>query len=196
MVRVLTVAPDVNRCQWVLPSDHDFALQGNLFFDGLPRLDSWNPPRFYIQNPLKDKSNFFIVASGAFAFDQTVREDPILSMFLEMAGEILPIELETGEPLYVLNVTQIGNALDQERSGFRKDPSTGVVVTVEKYMFHANRLPESPIFKIPETRRAKVLTFAGRYANPDDEFYEPYHRSGFTGLKFQELWNSEEVPNR
>ncbi|MDB4106783.1 hypothetical protein OAD08_00165 [bacterium] len=37
---------------------------------------------------------------------------------LEMAGEILPITLETGEGLYILNVTECVNALDKEKSEY------------------------------------------------------------------------------
>jgi hypothetical protein len=191
MVEVFKIKANPRLCSWVLPDDVSFTKQGNLFFEGLPK-EVWQPPKFYLQAPNKNQTDFFIIAAGAFAFNQSVMDHPMMAMFFEMAGEILPIELETGEPLYILNTTEVVNALDRDKTLFRKNPHTGVVVTVEKHFFKPDRFTQSPIFKIPETCRAEVLTFAGQFVNPYDEFIENYHASGFAGLEFTKLWSSEQ----
>lgn len=189
MVTVYQLSPKVDECQWALPDEVEFAEKGNLLFDGNSRQKNWKPPKFYIHNPVKRCSNFFIIAAGVFACDQTVIEHPMMAMFFEMAGELLPIELEDGKHLYILNTTEVVNALDQEKSRFRISPSTGEVVAVEQQVFKPERFTQSPIFKIPETRRAHVLTFTGRFRSPEEEFMETYRRSGFTGLEFKKIWS-------
>ena len=191
MVEVYRVQPDARKCQWVLPDDPKFAEQGNLLFDGTSKSEEWNPPRFYLHAPNEEGVNFFIVAAGVFACDQSVMDHPMMAMFFEMAGEVLPIELECGKQLYILNTTEIVNALDLEKSRFRKSPSTGIVVAVEQHIFKPERFTQSPIFKIPETCRAQVLTFAGRFVNPEDEFLKNYFASEFSGLEFEKLWSSD-----
>ena len=190
MVKIYRVKIDPTNSQWALPTDRQFTARGEMFFDGTPKAVTWNPPEFYIQNPLKPRSNFFILSPGALAFDNDVRTDPFIGMFLEMAGEILPIRLETGESLFVLNVTECVNALDKEQTKWRLDPSTKVPAAIVTYAFHPQRLTQSPIFKIPETRRAEVLTFSGRFSAPEDEFVSVYRQSRFTGLEFEEMWSA------
>lgn len=192
MVEVFRIKANPKECPWVLPDEVKFTEQGNLIFDGTPKRDGWNPPKFYLQAPNVKRTDFFIIAAGAFAFNQAVMDHPMMAMFFEMAGELLPIELETGESLYILNTTEVVNALDQEKARFRKDPSSGVVVAVEQHAFKPERFTQSSIFKIPETCRSEVLTFAGRFVNPkEDEFLENYQAAGFSGLEFRKLWSSE-----
>lgn len=193
MVEVFKIKANPKKCPWVLPGDVQFAEQGNLFFDGSTKEGAWNPPQFYLQSPNRNQTDFFIIAAGAFAFNQAVIDHPMMAMFFEMAGELLPIKLESGESLYILNTTEVVNSLDQENSDFRKDPSSGLVVAVEKHVFKSERFTQSPIFKIPETVRSEILTFAGRFVNPDDEFLENYRASGFTGLEFTKLWEEQKV---
>ena len=189
MVKVLKIKADVNKCQWIMPDDPQYTKDGHILFDGTSRIDVWSPPKFYVHDTTIEKSNFYVVSPGVFAFDENVMNHSMMAMFFEMAGEILPLELETGEKLYILNTTEVVNALDQENSVFRKNPRTGKNVRLITPVFKPHRLPESSIFKIPETRRAELLTYTGRCANPLDEFYANYLESGFTGLSFEEIWS-------
>jgi len=191
MVKVFKIRVEANKCQWIIPDDEEFTKQGNLRFDGSLKLNNWNPPKFYIQKPTQEKSNFFIINVGTLAFDQSVMDNPMMAMFFEKAGEILPIELETGEPLYLLNTTEIINALDIERSEYRVNPRTGAKVKLVKHVFKPDRFTQSSIFKIPETKTGEVLTFDSHFSNPLDEFYSNYRESGFTGLKFEEVWSED-----
>jgi len=191
MVKVLKIKPDVATCHWVLSDDRRFAEKGNLRFDGSNRLENWHPPQFYSQDPTKPKSNFHIISAGAFAFDQSVMDNDIMVMFFEMAGEILPIQLETGEPLYILNITEVVNALDIDKAVYRKNPRTGAKVKLTKHAFKPDRFTRSSIFKIPETQTGEILTFSGLFKEPLDEFYTSYQKCGFKGLRFEEVWSEE-----
>ncbi|MDB4262511.1 hypothetical protein N9849_00755 [bacterium] len=81
-------------------------------------MKTWNSPDFYIHNPILEKGDFFHVGAGCIAFGEKVWNCDRMVDSLEMAGEILPITLETGEGLYILNVTECVNALDKEKSEY------------------------------------------------------------------------------
>ena len=99
----------------------------------------------------------------------------------------LPFE---NEQFALLNVTACVNCLDQDRTEWELGKSTGKRIRIEKYAFHYDRLPESSVFKIPETRRGEILCYEG-VKDPEDEL-KPYVEShGITGLKFTELWASD-----
>lgn len=188
MVTIFRLVTVPNETQWALPTDRSFTAAGGMLFDGTPKAATWKPPTFYIQNPLKPRANFFMLNPGALAFDAAVRDHPYVGMFLEMAGEILPIALDTGESIFVLNVTECVNALDSQRTEFRLDPTTKVRAAIVRYAFDVDRMTQSPIFKIPETRRAEILTFSGRFACAEDEFMSVFTQTKFTGLKFEPVW--------
>jgi len=51
-------------------------------------------------------------------------------------------------------------------------------------------MPESSIFKIPQTARADILCYEG-LKDPVDEFKPTVEKRGLTGIKFRELWQSD-----
>jgi hypothetical protein len=137
----------------------------------------------YVFNPKKKKGNFFSLGGiGALVFDQKAH-DIMLTVF-DMAGEILPINV-SGENLYILNVLECVNMLDEKNTVWDYYPDGGRG-RILKYSFFKNRLSESSLFKIPQTSKAEILTYSG-VKDCEDEFYSLYHNNNLTGLIFEEL---------
>lgn len=193
MISVLQLKADPAICQWIYASDP--TRLEIVSTDGMPRSDQWDPPKFYVQKPFDPKSNFFVTYPGSFAFDQNVMDNAGIIKFFEASGEILPIKMETGEMLYILNVTEVNNCLDHEKTTFRVYPHSGYCGAPKKYAFHSFRMPLTDIFKIPETARSQILTVTGLHSDPIEEFKSAYDVSGLTGLKFIKLW-SDDPPKR
>lgn len=191
MVTIYNLEPASEQCQWIAPVDPDLIASGALFFDGTPRMHVWKEHKFYVQNPLKNRCNFFLGLWGALVFDDAVMNEYLVRTHLELAGEILPIRLDSGEALNILNVTEVANALNHEATVFRKDRQSNSPMGVIQYAFSPMRLNQSSIFKVPETARTDVLTVSGRFPNPEDELYAAYSLSGLKGLNFREVWSGK-----
>jgi len=157
-------------------------------FDCDSKKDLWSNPDWYIFNPKSNRCNFFSLGSfGAFAFDQAVYDSDLFTC-LEMAGEIIPIKLPELD-LYIMNVRVCVNALNDGASSWIYYPNGGRS-RVKDYVFHADRITESSLFKIPETSKGEILTYTG-VKHEDDEFKSLYEKLGFTGLTFTELYKKQ-----
>ncbi|GHT32494.1 hypothetical protein FACS189434_04360 [Bacteroidia bacterium] len=135
---------------------------------------------------MKVKNFYSLGTYGAFVFDEYTLE--ICRTVFEMAGEILPIQIERGPELYLLNILECMNGLNYETTkwDYYDDGTKGRIL---KYGFHPERvLNEASIFKIPEKISTGIFCYAD-VKNPDDEFYHLYHKHKLTGLIFEELYN-------
>lgn len=183
-MKIYKVTSDVNEYQWIMPKD-EADLFSYLSFDCVSKEQKWEAREMYIFNPKKKKGNFFSLGGiGALVFDKTAL-DAMLTLF-EMAGEILPLRLDN-EILYALNILECTNALDQEHTKWSYY-NNGARGRILNYAFHKNRLTESSIFKIPETSKAEILTYAG-IKDANDEFYHLYTKHNLQGLVFEEIYN-------
>ena len=186
-MRIYRVKCDVNNYQsFHLEKPDEWDLETGTF-DGRPRSSEWCDPGVYVLHPKLKRGNFFSLGGsvGTFIVDvSTARE---LGDLLERSGELLPLT-HKGEQFYVVNVTECINVLDDENTEWVYGRTTGAKIDIKRYAFHANRLTETPLFKIPETCRAEILTFEGLKA-PEDEFKFRVESSGLTGLIFDELWS-------
>jgi len=111
--------------------------------------------------------------------------DSELFTVLEIAGEILPLNMENGEKLYVLNVLECVNLLNSNKTIWHIYDS-GEKGHILQYSFY-DSVSESSLFKIPETSKVEILTYSG-IKDDTDEFYTLYKKMGFTGLIFRELY--------
>lgn len=185
-MKVFRAAADVNRYQYLLPANTD--APGVYDFDGTAR-DEWNPPEVYSYEPLLPKGNIWGYGMIGSAWAVTPSAFERLKWLLVYAGQLLPLPFET-EQFALLNVTACVNCLDQERTEWVLGETTGKRIRIEKYAFHYDRLPESSVFKIPETRRGEILCYEG-VKDPEDELKPYVEGHGITGLKFTELWASD-----
>lgn len=186
-MKVFRLEASVNDFRTLLPADEQLWSTGYLSFAGLPRRKDWHGLRAYVTNPIKPPADFMGFGSGTVAVSEEAAENS--RTFFEMAGELLPVDIEDGGRCYLLNVTECFNALDKEATKWILGAKTQQPIQIEKYEFHANRLPESTIFKIPETVKGEILV-SERTGEALDEFKAFYEQQGFTGLKFLQLWSA------
>jgi len=183
-MKIFSVKVDVNRYQYFLPQDQKL----RMVFDCTPKLPGWVPPTVYVYQPKHLRGNFLsFLSSGALICDQTAFRE--MREFFEMSGELLPLP-HAAELFHVLNVLECFNALDEERTDWVLGQETGARIGIRRYAFHRNRLPEVPLFKIPETCRGEILTVEGM-KDPEDEFKPSVERLGLTGLLFRQIWSDE-----
>lgn len=185
-MKVYEIIPDVNHYQSFLfdyPDQHPFWKSEEWVFDCRPKGATWSPS-VYIEHPKLKRGNVFALG-GTLAFDAETTER--LRTLLEMSGELLPLAYK-GEQFTALNVTECVDALDDGKTKWVYGKSTGAKIKIEQYAFHRHRLPEVPLFKIPETSKSRILTVEGM-KDPQDEFKPSIERFGLTGLTFKEIWN-------
>lgn len=184
-MKIYTVDIDSNNVQWIIPIVPEEELLNILSFNCIPKKNQFDAISWYVFNPKAKKGNFYVGVTGALIFDQAVYDSDLFTLF-EMAGEILPIYLESGETLYALNVLECINMLNKEGTIYDiyDDGTKGRILN---YSFHKNRISESSIFKIPETSNSEILTYSG-VQDSDDEFFNLYKKLNFKGLIFKEVY--------
>jgi hypothetical protein len=182
-MRIFRIENDANNVQVLLPvnkSFYDYKFKGKPLF----KLD-FN--EMYNSTPLRESKNFYTkLSSDILIFDEYTLE--ICRTVFEMSGEILPIKVERGSDLYLLNVLECMNGLNYETTqwDYYNDGTKGRIL---KYGFHPERvLNEASIFKIPEDLQTNIFCYAD-VKNSDDEFYHIYHKHKLTGLIFEEVYN-------
>jgi hypothetical protein len=183
-MKMYSIKADTNY-QWLMPQIDEKDLLDLMTFDCEPKSKQWPDIEWFIFNPKRKLGNFFCLGSnGKIAFDEMVFNSDLYSL-LEMSGEILPIKLGATN-LYILNVLECVNALNDKKTKWAiyEDGTKGRIL---EYSFYESRLSESPLFKIPETSKAEILTCSHDY---DDDFINLYRELGFTGLVFDEIYSS------
>jgi hypothetical protein len=188
-MKVFEILSDVEKYRWIHPVDDAVWDMGMMDFAG-DKKSNWKPIKCYVDNLKKEVGSFYEFSGRALTFDKYAYEG--MCDILEMAGEILPITMEEGDDLYVLNVLDCVNALDKEKSIWHM--RGGKRTRLKKYVFQKERVHESSLFKIPENNYGAVLTYTG-LKDSDDEFIGRYQRLGLTGLIFEELWSDEDNNN-
>jgi len=175
---------DAKSYQWIMPSVQEDDLLDLLTFDCEAKSQFWVEANWYCFNPKQKKGNFYTLgSSSSFAFDKEVYESNLFPL-LEMAGEILPIQLGM-ETLYVMNILECVNTLNDEKTDWETYPD-GSRRKISNYYFHNDRISESSLFKIPQTSKTEILTYSG-VKDPEDEFKSLYEKLNFSGLIFERL---------
>jgi hypothetical protein len=184
-MNIYKVKTDTNNVQLVQPTDESLINLKFLNFDCESRKKDWKELEVYVYNPKTKPKDFYTMISGILIFNEKVLD--VYQTIFEMAGEILPLQVERGEKLYVLNILQCMNGLDYDRTQwyYYNDGTKGRILD---YKFHEWRiLNESTLFKIPESS-TDIFCFTDD-RNEDDQFYHLYHKHKLTGLIFEEIDN-------
>jgi hypothetical protein len=184
-MRIFQIRNNLKISQIVQPVDHTKITADFITFDCEPRSENWNEDLpYYVYNPKNKAQNFYHMGSSALIFDEKVLD--VCQTVFEMAGEILPIQVERGPKLFLLNILECMNGLDYDKTEWDYYPDGGKG-RILKYAFHKERIMnEATLFKIPETIRVDIFCFADVKDN-EDEFYHLYHENSFTGLIFNEI---------
>ncbi len=186
-MEIFRIRLNSNEFQSFLPVDASIWQTDVLKMDCKSKLSTWKPPEVYIQNPKRERGNFFHLCSGAVVVDSATAER--LRTVFEMTGELLPLACE-GLAYYLLNVLECVNCLDQRETEWVLGKTTGSRVRIKEYHFHKSRLPESTLFKLPETAAAEILCVAG-LKDPEDEFKAQVETVGLKGIRFEKLWSGK-----
>lgn len=157
-----------------------------MIFDGRPKSEDWSVPSFQVYNPKLKKGAFIGIGPGTFGiwaeYLEEVRSD------WERSGEILPITVN-GSEAFCLNVLEVCSCLDHERSMIEYSKNSGKVLGIDRFQFVESLVPESPLFKIPETARAKILVPSFVEA---EDFRSTVEDKGLAGLRFTLLYDSKQ----
>lgn len=187
-MKIYSIEVDIDKYQTILPVLDSNEIYEILDFKGLPKEKKWEPIVFYIDNPLAIQGDFYsLINSAAFVCNKKAVDK--LGRFWDLSAELLPIFLEDGTELFIVNIIDCINALDQKDTEYDYYEDGTRSNRILKYAFHKNRYHESSIFKIPETANTQILTYTG-IKSPEDEFFFAYKESGLTGLIFTPLYES------
>jgi hypothetical protein len=183
-MKIYKIKIDSNNVQAVQPILKIENLLDFMKFDCISKKENWKEIDVYVYNPKMKPKNFYNMGIGTLIFDEKTLE--ICQSIFEMAGEILPIQIERGPKLYILNVLECMNGLNYENTkwDFYNDGTRGRIL---EFAFHKDRIEnEATIFKIPETSKTDIFCFSDT-KDRSDEFYHLYHDNGLTGLIFEEI---------
>lgn len=151
---------------------------------GTPVADTWQPAR--VKRVLVNEGRLTLQSDFPWLFSSVLimrtRALVALRDMLEAGGEILPLSTDDGVPLYVLNVTRIIDAMDEERSVFSRFPNGLGIQRVEEYVFHEPRVRDVPFFRLP---------FPGSPIFVDESFKQRVEGAGLVGLEFSLIWSPE-----
>jgi hypothetical protein len=144
-------------------------------FDG-SYIDSWED--FLISFENKKMRDSIDAGIGRPAISKRALE--ILMHLLENKVQVLPLVHPKFE-YFVLNVTNVIDAIDYERSTFRKLPS-GRILTVKKHVFKSEYISNIDIFKVPYFTTNVYVS---------DRFRQTVIDNNLSGFDFIELWDSK-----
>ena len=123
-------------------------------FDGVPVKErNFAPiyPSKYKDAIGKPIGDVFSVEISSFILNE--KSYKILCPYLENHSQIFKIRSDN-EILYVVNVTNIIDCLDYDKSEIKRFTSSGRVMRIIKYVFKTEKLKNATIFKLPENPKA------------------------------------------
>jgi len=103
----------------------------------------------------------------------------VLGQLLNEHGELLPLICDETE-LYIYNVTEVLDALDETRSTVVRF-STGRIMTIERYSFRKDIIDDRHIFKLPNLRASPIFV--------SHDFVQLWELAGLRGLQFNKVWS-------
>lgn len=126
-----------------------------------------------IDKPIGDVSS---ISTSSYIINEKAYK--VLYPYLKEHSQIFQLKNEN-KIFYVINVTDIIDCLDYEKSEVKYFSSSNRVMDIEKYAFHSGKLKKATIFKIPE--------FPKGISYVTEEFKKVVEENNITGFKFKEL---------
>ena len=168
------------------PKDEKFLPDEN--FSGCPFSGNWKRVELTFGNRSVVKSDFYGFGSKALVCSEQVR---LWCGPFEDEGEFLPVKIKSLKGKYCLyNVTHCASHLNPKKTKWVTDARTGVK-SIKAPAFHADRLGEDCVFKIPEDGATAI------YALERDDYPEHENlktlvkRHRLTGLEFKLVWSDQ-----
>lgn len=160
------------------------AIYGLELLNCKPMLPGWIPQPLFLSEPERKVGNFAKSWGGGLVVDSYGRQ--VLGPVFEESCELLPMLPFRSETFRVMNVLLCADCLDEASTKWRTTRESGVRCGIDKYEFSKESLPNSSLFKIPQSPEIMVVT--GLF-EPELDFKSIVERNGLTGLKFVELWS-------
>ncbi|TPI51590.1 hypothetical protein FJ417_27940 [Mesorhizobium sp. B3-1-7] len=160
--------------EWVLPVDDEtheefFGLDGR-------SLEGWQPPLMRrVEEGERLYSDFPWLGEHAPLLRQPAVD--ALAAALRPYGELVALR---GEKVWLLNVTNVIDALDEARSQIVRFED-GDILAIERYAFDAEKIGTAEVFKLP-MRASPVFV--------NEVFVERVRKAGLHNVSFEPLWTS------
>lgn len=150
-------------------------------FDGSPRADIWKPLPVRRMEPEKELplSDFPGFALPVFSKKAWDCLEPIIGGQVE----VLPLVFEEG-PYFAINVINVLNAIDYEKSVYQTFTSSLRIMMFTKYVFVKEKVKNHSIFLLSDERRRRPFV--------SDAFVTMVKSNNLTGFRFELVWDSEE----
>ncbi|UOQ74802.1 imm11 family protein [Hymenobacter cellulosilyticus] len=153
------------------------------YFDKYQRVgDNWQPTLFGIIAPRVKVGDLGTLAgSERIVFSQ--RAVDALRPLLGTSVELLPYPTEIGT-YYLVNVLDVGDYLDKNRTKCREILPNGLCAGISKFVFQADLLRGKHIFRIPDSPVFRYVS---------DEFIAACRKHNLTGIDMTEevkVWDS------
>jgi hypothetical protein len=176
---------DVNRCR-SLEAEGEGEDLFALWFGGRPTsVSEWVPPAFAIADLELQEPDIW----SATGFEGVVVEERLTPLIEEIGveGQFLPITVP-GRRFRALNITALVDCLD---GGASYPPGRAHGGIPREYVFVRERVPNTPLFKIPQTAAGEVLCVESDETAGFKGLVEAHE---LTGVIFDPLWSSTEGP--
>ncbi|MFG1793596.1 imm11 family protein [Nocardia sp. NPDC049149] len=167
--------------EWAMPVDSDDTFE-HLTFAGVPKADSWRTVQMEsIREDGNEKPSDFpwFLSATLVLKDRAI---DVLGPVLAEFGELLPAQFPDAR-LAVFNVLNVVDALDESAAKIARF-SSGEIMMIESHAFHPDRIPPRAVFKIPQQLYNGEIFYT-------DEIVREIEASGFTGLWFKAVWDTE-----
>jgi len=148
-------------------------------FDGNKIINSWTPLKLELFKGEK-RSDAPYLSPGVLVVSKKTIE--VFSDLLEGAVEYLPVECDNMD-YYLINVVNIVDCIDYERSEVKRFSSSGRIMKFKKFAFKDDKVGNNHIFKIPELTKGYIFV--------SDVLKNRILQSKIAGIGFEEVWNSE-----
>jgi|GEM_PF-2929803 len=159
-------------------------------YDGRSVLGAWNPPVISLLQPQRGPRRAEFGRSDAPLCFPTImlfssRVVEVLSDLLRAHGEFLDTRsIERHDVFVFFNPTTQVDALDRERTTFRKFGRHARIIGIEKYVFRPGPDLDLPIFHLVGDRNNELYF--------GDVFVEAWKHHRFRGLNFDKVWSDED----
>jgi hypothetical protein len=163
--------------EWINTGNSVGALQTLLSLDGTSRRTTWIPIKAYLVRKIRDKS----LARSDFPwlgrFALVLREQAVESLkaIIERSSEILPLETEEDEEIFVLNTKTLPGVLDESKSGISRFPD-GRIMQIVKPCFKQEVIGDSDLFRVQGQGMPTYVS---------ERFVAAVYRARLVGLEFQ-----------
>ena len=155
--------------------------KGYLEFLGVPKREIWQAVDCVFARNRKRNTTFAAFMFQPAMFSQIAEDDLVLQKILLASCELLPLRVEGREAL-VVHATRLLDCVDEERSKIKYlDDDTWVFLPDKVVIGTICRIKTQPWINIVATDSSLP---------PEEDFYQWYHKQGYTGLRFKLLWQS------